>query len=109
MEADDMKAMREALEAILKEANTQYRNDNGIDLEWLMAKAKAALSAPPRNCDVGTPEEQSERWEKFCSEHHKKWIGGKIPTGPCDCPCYEGNSCNSFLWAQMPYEEGGAK
>lgn len=45
-------AMREALEAILKEANTQYWNDNGIDITWLMEKAKAALAAPARNCDL---------------------------------------------------------
>ena len=64
----------------------------------------AALAEPVKNYEVGTAQEQAKRWEKFCSEHHKEWIGGKIPTGPCECPCYEGNSCNHFAWAQLPYE-----
>ena len=69
----------------------------------LSGRIEAALAEPARNCDVLSAQEQAKRWEKFCSEHHKKWIGGKIPTGPCECPCYEGNSCNYFLWAQMTY------
>lgn len=73
--------------------------------------ADAALALPRRNCEVGTPQEQAKRFEEFCASHHRPLIGGKIPTGPCDCPCYERNSCNYFVWAQMPYEaqEGGAK
>ena len=27
---------------------------------------QAALSAPPRNCDVGTPEDQHNRFMRFC-------------------------------------------
>ena len=29
----------------------------------------AALAEPPRNCDVGTAEEQAERFMKFCEAH----------------------------------------
>ena len=58
----------------------------------------AALSAPPRNCDVGTVEEQVERFQWFCA------------TRPCD-GCTLKNKVNETLdcsihWAQMPYEEG---
>ena len=75
-----------------------------------MQKAKAALSAPPRNCDVGTAEEQSDRYEAHCDAYHKA-------TGTCDdCPIYKeeckmtGNIPHcQLVWAQMPYEEGGAK
>lgn len=74
-----------------------------LDPKKIIKSAKEALAEPARNCDVLSAQEQAKRGEKFCSEHHKKWIGGKIPTGPCECPCYEGNSCNYFLWAQMPY------
>ena len=31
--------------------------------------ANAALSDPPRNCDVGTAEEQTRRWNRFCYRH----------------------------------------
>ena len=61
-----------------------------------------ALSAPPRNCDVGTAEEQEERYEKFCYNHRSREKGcGDCPL--CDIPCCE------FAWTQMPYGEGGAK
>lgn len=67
-----------------------------------------ALSKPPRQCDVGTPEEQSDRFADFCDSH----------SGCSQCPAKalwsfsNGHkpSCG-VLWAQMPYkaEEGGAK
>ena len=69
---------------------------NGVKAAQDMSKA--ALSAPPRNCDVGTPEEQAERFQWFCD------------TRPCDC-CTLKNKANETLdcaihWAQMPYKEG---
>ena len=61
------------------------------------SNVKHALSAPPRNCDVGTAEEQSERYEKFCYAHRSREKGcGDCPL--CDIPCCE------FAWLQMPYE-----
>ena len=56
--------------------------------------AKAALSAPPRNCDVGTAEEQNNRFKRFCDS---KSIGY----------CW-GRGCRKCMaqWGQMPYEEG---
>ena len=60
--------------------------------------AKAALSAPPRNCDVGTAEEQNNRFLKFCESLD------------CEryCPLFKAESCE-LAWAQMPYEQGGVK
>ena len=54
--------------------------------------AKAALSAPPRNCDVGTAEEQDERFDRWCDRKNIK-----------DC---WGIGCRKCLiaWAQMPYD-----
>lgn len=47
-----------------------------------------------RNCDVGTPEEQSKRFDNYCS-------------GNCGtCPCNAMPRCN-MIWAQMPYEQEG--
>ena len=59
---------------------------------------QAALSAPPRNCDVGTAEEQEERFTKFCGRQDCKRT----------CPLsdeYDLYRCE-FAWGQMPYEEG---
>lgn len=64
--------------------------------------AKSAISAPPRNCDVGTTDDQIDRMLAFCvrkgkcsrCEHHK--IGTLF------------RQC-TLRWANMPYEGGGAK
>lgn len=62
---------------------------------------------PPRNCDVGTTEEQSQRFDEFCDAH--KYVGDDGANW-CSrtCPCYNDINCG-VNWAQMPYEEGGAK
>ena len=78
----------------------------------VMARGKAALAAPPRNCDVGTPLEQAERFNAFCLPRVGK--------------CCEASSCPAkhkinqigiqycqLVWAQLPYvapatpEKGG--
>ena len=66
-------------------------------------KARQALSAPPRNCDIGTPGEQSERFDAHCRKH----------MGCLTCPLREKDGgvpkhCE-LAWAQLPYEEGVAK
>lgn len=62
---------------------------------------------PPRNCDVGTAEEQAQRFYKFCMAN------SSAIRGMCDskCPCIDsGDKCHCLTkWAQMPYEEGDAK
>lgn len=67
----------------------------------------AAISAPPRNCDVGTADEQSDRFDKFCYSHSKCY----------QCPVQSiWNSTHrqkrlreiircEIIWSQMPYEE----
>lgn len=75
-------------------------------------RMRNALSANPIcNCNVGSAQEQIKRFEKFCQEHHEYWRPDKSLTAiqRCNCPCYEKNGCNYFIWAQMPYEEGGVK
>ena len=57
------------------------------------------LQGVPRNCDVGTDEEQSRRYEELCDSHT---CGSMCSlTG---CPMYE-YDCSPFAWGQMPYEE----
>lgn len=63
--------------------------------------AKSALAAPARNCDVGTADEQAERFEAECHRHdhctpcpvHRAW--GEFKEG-------KPKSCQ-LIWAQMPY------
>lgn len=61
-------------------------------------RCDAALSIPPRQCDVGTPEEQSERFKKFCFDHQAPWHGCT------NCPVLMSEKC-ALTWAQMPYTE----
>ena len=61
------------------------------------------LQGVPRNCDVGTDEEQSRRYEELCDRH----TCGSI-CSLTGCPMYE-HDCSPFAWTQMPYEEGGEK
>ena len=57
----------------------------------------AAISAPPRNCDVGTPEDQHNRFMRFCDSKSMGYCWGR--------------GCRKCMaqWGQLPYEEGGAK
>ena len=64
----------------------------------------AALAATPRNCDVGTAEEQAERYGRYCDKFTSDGMHcetcpccGKIPLGKCE-----------FAWMQMPYNESEA-
>ena len=97
--------MREALENIAEYAKAAACHTEDAHLLGYLNQiamwAEDALSAPPRNCDVGTPEEQVERFQWFCD------------TRPCD-GCTLKNKVNETLdcaihWAQMPYEEGDTK
>lgn len=113
MKANDMKAMREACQKMLD--LLMLRGDGNVRcvLTWdefneSQKMLRAAIAEPIRNCDVGTPEEQSDRFADFCDSH----------SGCSQCPV---KSLWSFanghkpscgvLWAQMPYtaQEGGAR
>ena len=69
------------------------------------------LHTPPRNSEVGTPEEQAKRFDSFCASHYTPLNENVVPDG-CNCPCYtRGKGCNPFVWEQLPYveKEGGAE
>lgn len=71
-------------------------------VETVFDEAKSALAAPARNCDVGTAEEQAERFKKFCFDHQAPWHGCT------NCPELMGEK-RAIAWAQMPFAtaEGG--
>ena len=104
MEANDMKAMREACTNIVEYAKAAkcHTTDAHIlgYLDQIESQAKATLATPPRNCDIGTAEEQDQRFQKFCNK-----ANGGVCLG---CPIVAEADCG-IVWAQMPYEEGGAK
>ena len=101
--------MREALSRILGIADhlqTRFAIPKLASEEILELKqiAESALSAPPRNCDVGTVEEQAERFHAFCASNRKC-----VDCYLCErCQFNAVEDCE-LAWAQMPYEEGGAK
>lgn len=72
-------------------SNAQYQID----------KADEAHSEPLRNCDIGTVEEQDERFKNFCLSYYE----------PCNvdgecwkCPLFKTKARCPIAWAQMPYE-----
>ena len=104
----DAAAIREALEALVgvidnyDSKNTLWWHSGAKGVKPLK-DARAALPSPPRNCDVGTAEEQAKRFKSFCKTH----LSGirSICSPKCPCVC-----CRSMFhcltkWAQMPYEE----
>jgi hypothetical protein len=87
-------AMREALELAL-DALISWLNgtiDRTTNRETIKA-IRAALAAPARQCDVGTPEEQEKRYKLKREVYHTLTL------------------TNALAWEQTPYEaqEGGAE
>jgi len=78
--------LREALEKALM----AFYNITGECL----SECDAALAAPPRNCDVGTPEEQHERFAAFCKEVDE--------CAYCAIPGLTSSEC-ALLWAGLPF------
>lgn len=84
MEANNIKAMREALSRILGIADhlqtrfaiPKFASEEIFELKQI---AESALSAPPRNVDIGTAEEQYARVRSFCKRH-------KVGLRCVDCP-----------------------
>ncbi len=92
-------AMREALVAI-RDALCEHPYDHDDDA--LANIANAALSAPTRQCDVGTAEEQAQRFYDFCIGNSSEINGMCKPTCPC-IDCFD--KCQCFAkWSQMLYE-----
>lgn len=103
-------AMREALEDVLEKID-RWRTDGVMEhcqYSQLFDIADSALAAPARNCDVGTAEEQNNRFRKFCGKQ-PFCEGCKMP-GRKPLHDIGGMKC-ALAWAQMPYEaqEGDGK
>ena len=93
MESSNVKAMREALERVEKlarefAAGNYYVSDFP---KMLLDAIQPALAAPPRQCDVGTAEEQKARYHATGEVYHTLTLQ------------------NVLAWEQMPYEKGAAE
>lgn len=95
-------AMRESIETMRRYAMLPPEQ---LSLSLLQRtiheKCDAALSAPARNCDVGTAEEQEKRFDAFCDSH--KWVDDDgVNACLSDCPLYKTVDC-ALHWSQMPF------
>ena len=103
MEAGNAKAMREALERLkrLFDGRLMWQSD----IRKAHEAVNAALSTPARNCDVGTPEEQSKRYEAYCAEFGRHSDGSPKCIGcPLETRAMKTGGMCELAWAQMPYE-----
>ena len=68
----------------------------------LSGRIEAALAEPARNCDVGTPEEQRERFSNFCTNNTDP---EDIDGWRCDkrCPLYKDHPNCGWEWLHLPY------
>lgn len=57
----------------------------------------------PRNCDVGTADEMSQRFDRECAKY-----GYTKYSSCCGCPL-DGERACYFTWATKPYEEPDEK
>lgn len=101
--------MREALEyivSLLRSDTFVVLNPPAVEIiAKILLASEAALALPLRNCDIGTAEEQLDRYGvycqnrcTFCDNRHYCNICGERYRMKC-----------MMEWAQMPYEaEGGA-
>lgn len=73
----------------------KYMND-------IIAIVQETVAEPLRNCDVGTVDEQEERFQAFCNRHTvvdaQHCNGCPINNIQTEADCV-------FVWSQMPYEE----
>lgn len=96
--------LREALKDIrrLVEQIHFLYSDYPSEIHEIARKVNAALAEPVKNYEVGTAEEQAERFVEFCDEE-------KGNREHCrNCRLCNAQDC-TLAWVQLPYTEGGAK
>ena len=106
-------ALREAMEFIKLASDDyeRYGNTKAGALDVIYEKACAALSKPPRNCDVGTPDEQAERFGKLCGKFYNEEEPCNEKCPLASLPIIHGFPRCQAYWEQAPYtaEKGGAE
>lgn len=97
----NMAKMREVLTQI--RTYSQSKGRQMMNATWLFKACDAAISSPPRNCDVGTLEEQQGRFGAYCTEI-------KMCERCRDCIDGHGDAHERCVmeWEQAPYEAPAA-
>ena len=94
MKRSNTESLRDEIEKVIEILNKEWSAQDICD---------AALAEPPRNCDVGSVQEQRKRFDNFCKK-------GKLEhfdlSAYCayDCPCGKSFDCK-LAWAQRPYKK----
>jgi hypothetical protein len=93
--------MSSKIREALKKANRtlgRWREDLPVsaweEVDTTILEIQTALAEPPRNCDVGTAEEQYVRFRDMC-----------VNTNCEGLVKHNTLSEYAFAWSQMPYEE----
>lgn len=96
-----LKRIMDAIKSLSKTHSSNLPQDVKAVLGDMAFTANEALAEPVRNCDVGTAEEQDERFKNFCLSHYE----------PCNvdgecwrCPLFKTKTRCPIAWEQMPYE-----
>ena len=109
-----MMVMRRALRDVSRVAEEMTRGTmtgESVDRKtvdaWAMRLCEIVsqdLAIPLRQCDVGTAEEQAERYGRYCD----KFAGDGMHCESCPCCGIIPFGKCEFAWAQTPYAEEGA-
>ncbi len=103
MESND--ELRTTLESVRNWClNKLYGVSSQVTVEGLLGVVEKGLSAkskPRRNCDVGTAEEQTKRYQTFCKRHFCEECPLSNTNDESDASCV-------VRWEQMPYDDKGA-
>ena len=68
-----------------------------------VTEAATIAATQPRNCDVGTADEQEDRYVRFCNSHYKNH-------GNCfGCAALKPRGRCEFAWENLPYESEAKK
>ena len=98
-------ALELALDALISWLNGTI--DRTTNRETIKA-IRAALTVPARQCDVGTAEEQAERFGKLCGKYYNEEETCNEECPLASHPIIHGFPRCQAYWAQTPYEEKGA-
>lgn len=108
--------LREALlQASIALSSATHNDLTEGEAEEYLAVVNTVLTEPLKNCEVGTPEEHFERFNKFCGWYQSDWSGSERKEKCSACPLKEkGLACTGdkntvpciLYWLLMPYEKG---
>lgn len=110
-DAGNAAAMREALIRARDAMVAVVESIGGEENDKVLKDIEAALAKPPRQCDMGTPEEQLRRYCKFTDRYNPCSYKGYVRCAE-DCPMHiklkregYGELLCQLEWSQMPYTE----